>query len=87
MSIICVLVALAYWWVKETYSFFEKRNIPHDKPTPLLGTHKDVLLQRENFFDNIESVYRKLKKYSYIFVATKVIVCKISILYTQICNT
>ena len=75
-----VLATLAYWWVKETYSFFLRKGM----------LYINIMLYMNNKIKkkyNIESVYRKLKKYSYIFVATKVIVCKISILYTQICNT
>lgn len=53
------LLALLIYWIKNTYSFFEKLNIEHDKPTPILGSFKKVIFKQANLFDFSMEIYNK----------------------------
>lgn len=59
ISILLVALGLIYFWLKQQYSYFEGLGIEYDKPTPILGTFKDTMLKKENFIDNLNTVYNK----------------------------
>lgn len=54
-----VLLAYLVYWIRDTYSFFEKINVEHDKPTPILGSFKKVIFKQANLFDFSIEIYNK----------------------------
>lgn len=62
LELVLLSVAIAayfIYWIKETYSFFDKLNIEHEKPTPLLGNFKKVIFKQSNLFDFTLEIYNK----------------------------
>ncbi|KAL5283302.1 hypothetical protein ACFFRR_005904 [Megaselia abdita] len=57
--IVVTFIAWGYYWVKKTYSFFDGKNIEHDKPYPIIGSMKEVLMKKVNFLDMIVILYQK----------------------------
>ncbi|GAB0087599.1 Cytochrome P450 [Sergentomyia squamirostris] len=54
--------ALGWWWSKKTYSYWEDRNVPTNKPTFLLGNLDP--LGRKHFATLIKEIYDAHKKTS-----------------------
>lgn len=54
-----VLAVLLVYWIRKTYSFFDKINIEHDRPTPILGSFKKVIFKQSNLFDLFIEIYNK----------------------------
>ncbi|KAL5276545.1 hypothetical protein ACFFRR_002018 [Megaselia abdita] len=59
LLLISVIVGLLSYWIKDTYTYFEKRGIASDKPTPLLGSLKDAILNRANLVDIVDRLYKQ----------------------------
>lgn len=51
------LASFLVYWIKDTYSFFEKINVQHDKPIPVLGSFKKVIFKQVNMFDYTIQMY------------------------------
>lgn len=60
LTVVAIVAGLIYQWTQNQRKYFENIGIEYDKnATPLLGTFKNALLRRENFFDALETVYKK----------------------------
>ncbi|XP_005184401.2 probable cytochrome P450 6a13 [Musca domestica] len=56
-----LLATLALWlWVREHYSYWEKRNVPHEKPLPFIGNMRG-LGRQYHWKDINERIYKKFK--------------------------
>ncbi|XP_055923101.1 probable cytochrome P450 9f2 isoform X3 [Eupeodes corollae] len=58
-----ILLGLAlfifYKWSTSTFDFFEKIGIPYDKPFPLFGSQKDIVLRKSSMYDNVNRLYKQ----------------------------
>ncbi|KAL5273925.1 hypothetical protein ACFFRR_000598 [Megaselia abdita] len=62
VEVVLVLVAVAVYftyWIKYTYSFFEKYNIQYDKPIPIVGSMGEVVFGQKNMFDKLQDLYNQ----------------------------
>jgi hypothetical protein len=59
--LLLVAGAILYVWGTSTYSRFTRRDIPHIKPLPLLGTVGSALLKNKPFTDVIQDHYNHFK--------------------------
>ncbi|XP_036323943.1 probable cytochrome P450 9f2 [Rhagoletis pomonella] len=50
-----------YRWATANFDFFEKRQIPYDKPFPMFGSFKSVTLRRRSMFDTLIDLYNQHK--------------------------
>lgn len=70
--ILLLLVAgfLLYMWGTSTYSRFTRRDIPHIKPFPVLGTMGSTIFNAKSFADMIQEHYNQLEgsPYGVIFI-------------------
>lgn len=57
--LLSLTLLILYKWATKNYDFFEKIGIPYDKPFPLLGSQKDMILRRVSMYDNINSLYQR----------------------------
>ncbi|KAL5283294.1 hypothetical protein ACFFRR_005901 [Megaselia abdita] len=64
--LIVTLVTIMLLWIKQTYNYFDGFGIIYDKPTPILGSMKDALLQRIHLKTVIENLYKKYKSHSVV---------------------
>ncbi|KAL5286037.1 hypothetical protein ACFFRR_007615 [Megaselia abdita] len=58
-SFVAVVFSVIFLYFRNQYKYFEDIGIEYDKATPILGTFKNMILQRESALDNMESVYNK----------------------------
>ncbi|XP_037815470.1 probable cytochrome P450 6a13 [Lucilia sericata] len=60
MLIVIALIAIIYIWLREHYSYWEKRNVPHEKPAYFYGNMKGI--GREYHWKDIhQRIYNKFK--------------------------
>ncbi|NP_001352670.1 cytochrome P450 6a13-like precursor [Lucilia cuprina] len=60
MLILIALSVIIFFWLKEHYSYWEKRNVPHEKPTYFVGNMRGI--GREYHWKDInQRIYRKFK--------------------------
>lgn len=55
------LIVLVYLWGTWTHKHFEKRNIPHGKPTPIFGSLAPFIFKRRSFADLMDDLYNAHK--------------------------
>ena len=57
--ILCaVALLLFYKWSVSSYDFFQKRGVPHHKPSvPLFGSMKDLVFRKKSMFDVVCDLY------------------------------
>ncbi|XP_037910857.1 probable cytochrome P450 9f2 isoform X5 [Hermetia illucens] len=54
-----------YKWLTATYDFFEKKNVPYDKPVIFFGNMRSMVLRQESMFDMFKRFYMKYKDDKY----------------------
>ncbi|XP_055852653.1 probable cytochrome P450 9f2 [Episyrphus balteatus] len=54
-----LLAILLYKWSTSTFEFFEKRNVPYNKPLPLIGNQKDFIFRKVSMFENVINHYNQ----------------------------
>ncbi|CAD7083918.1 unnamed protein product [Hermetia illucens] len=54
-----------YKWLTATYDFFEKKNVPYDKPVIFFGNMRSMVLRQESMFDMFKRFYMKYKDDNY----------------------
>lgn len=52
-----VILLFFYYYLTKNFNFWEKRNIPGPKPTPIFGNFKDVALGKIHAADYVKDVY------------------------------
>ncbi|XP_054289974.1 cytochrome P450 6k1-like [Macrosteles quadrilineatus] len=60
------LIFIFYLFVKSLYAYFEKRNIPYDKPTFPFGSFYSCAFLKKSFATVISDVYFKYKKHKLV---------------------
>ena len=67
MVLALVAVALsAYYYLKRSYDYFEKRGIPYKKPLPLLGNTWRAMFKLDTFVQTITDLYNINRDAKYI---------------------
>ena len=57
--LLSALIIFIYRWGTKNVDFFEKRNLPADKPVFLLGSGKDIMLGRKSVFNHLCDLYNE----------------------------
>ncbi|XP_061396405.1 probable cytochrome P450 6a13 [Musca vetustissima] len=60
LSLLVLSVIALFVWLKEHYSYWEKRNVPHEKPWPFIGNMQG-LGRKYHWKDINERIYKKFK--------------------------
>lgn len=50
-----------YKWSVSTFNYFEKWNIPTEKPVPFFGSSLPIILSTKTVFEYINSSYKQFK--------------------------
>ncbi|XP_035446811.2 cytochrome P450 6B2 isoform X3 [Spodoptera frugiperda] len=61
-----ILLVLLYYVVTRKYSYWEKKNVPHIKPTFLLGNYGDLILQKDAFGQTLQSICNKFPNEKFV---------------------
>ena len=57
--LLSALIIFIYRWGTKNFDFFEKRNLPADKPVFLLGSGKDIVFGRKSVFNHLCDLYNQ----------------------------
>lgn len=58
---ITFILAIVYYWCKYTYSYWQRKGIPHIKPTPIIGNTKEAFTLKRNFSLHLSDIYNDPK--------------------------
>lgn len=58
-TVVAVIGSFLYQFIRNQRKKFEDVGIEYDNALPILGSFKDAMFGRENFFDITETVYKK----------------------------
>lgn len=60
-AIVVVLCVIIYKYGTAKYGFFEEKNIPYEKPFPLVGNLGGIFRKRESYATVAKRLYLKFK--------------------------
>lgn len=62
LGIVLSLFAIINIYLTWNFNYWTKRGVPGPKPLPLFGSFKGSFLQKVNQLDEIDKIYKYLKK-------------------------
>lgn len=57
--LLSIALFIFYKWATASFDYFEKIGLPYDKPFPLFGGQKDIILRRISMYDSVNNLYKR----------------------------